>query len=117
MRPPDFRFDDEPPADGRPVAESDAMLTTRLAAGEAPDLRRRYLEERFPEIATGAIALQDDDSVVKGARLFYEDGALPRAVELLMAQHLQHRPAGGAAGPAGSPAAPSCRSGAGSRGR
>ena len=92
VRPPDFRFDDEPREDGRAVAESDAMLTTRLDAAEAPDLRRRYLEERFPEIASGAIALKDDDSVVKGARLFYEDGALPRAVELLQFA-IEERPA------------------------
>src|SRR6185437_2786297 len=36
-----------------------------------------------PEIGKGVIALDDADSVVKGARLFYEDGALARAVELL----------------------------------
>jgi hypothetical protein len=29
------------------------------------------------------VVLEEADSVVKGARLFYEDGALPRAVELL----------------------------------
>jgi len=92
IRPPDHRFDDEAPEAGRAVAESDAMLTTRLDAAEAPDLRRRYLEERFPEIANGTISLKDDDSVVKGARLFYEDGALPRAVELLQFA-IEERPA------------------------
>jgi hypothetical protein len=59
------------------------VLLVRRLAGNTDDLRRRYIEERFPEIAKGAIVLDDPDSVVKGARLFYEDGAIARAVELL----------------------------------
>jgi phage tail protein X len=71
------------PEDSRAVVASDAELATRIP-GENPDeLRRRYIEERFPEIVTRMIVIDDPDSVVKGARLFYEDGALPRAVELL----------------------------------
>ncbi len=76
----------EPPAPA-PVAprrelDSDVELSTRLP-GNTEDLRRRYIEERFPEIGKGAIVLDDPASVVKGARLFYEDGALARSVELL----------------------------------
>jgi hypothetical protein len=67
----------------RGVIASDSELTTRIPQEDAEDLRRRYIEERFPEITTRMIVLDDADSVVKGARLFYEDGALPRAVELL----------------------------------
>ena len=66
----------------RPALASDAPLATRFAENSG-ELRRRYIEERFPEIASGAIRLEDSDSVVKGARLLYEDGVLPRAVELL----------------------------------
>lgn len=62
---------------------SDAELATRIPQENADELRRRYMEERFPETVNRTIALEDADSVVKGARLFYEDGALPRAVELL----------------------------------
>jgi hypothetical protein len=62
--------------------DSDVALPTRLPSN-TEDLRQRYIEERFPEIGKGAIVLDDPDSVVKGARLFYEDGALARAVELL----------------------------------
>ena len=62
--------------------DADVDLPTNIPTN-ADDLRRRYIEERFPEIGKGAIHLEDPDSVVKGARLFYEDGALPRAVELL----------------------------------
>jgi hypothetical protein len=67
----------------RAEVASDAELTTRIPVENAGDLRRRYLEERFPETVSRTIALEDPDSVVKGARLFYEDGAMPRAVELL----------------------------------
>ena len=70
-----------PPARRREI-DSDVALPTRLPSN-TDDLRQRYIEERFPEIGTGAIVLDDPDSVVKGARLFYEDGALARAVELL----------------------------------
>jgi hypothetical protein len=82
-------FADEPeplliaPLHERGVVDSDAELATRLPEENAADLRRRYIEERFPEIVTRMIVLEDADSVVKGARLFYEDGALSRAVELL----------------------------------
>ncbi len=69
--------------DGRRTIASDADLPTRLRDTDSGDLRRRYIDERFPEVASGAIRLDDPDSIVKGARLSYEDGALPRAVELL----------------------------------
>ena len=67
----------------RRTMESDASLATRLPVEDADDLRRRYIEERFPEILNRTIVLDDPDSVIKGARLFYEDGALARAIELL----------------------------------
>ena len=70
------------PAESRPVLASDAVLATRLS-DDSHQLRRRYIEERFPEVMNGTVALDDPASVIKGARLFYEDGALPRAVELL----------------------------------
>ncbi len=82
----------EPDTGGRAVVSSDAALVTRLAEGDTDDVRRRYIEERFPEIANRTIVLDDADSVVKGARLFYEDGAIPRAVELLQFA-VERRPA------------------------
>ncbi|HST01728.1 MAG TPA: hypothetical protein VLJ84_08715 [Usitatibacter sp.] len=69
-------------APSRREIDSDVVLPTRLPSN-TEDLRQRYIEERFPEIGKGVILLDDPDSVVKGARLFYEDGALARAVELL----------------------------------
>ena len=69
-------------AEVRPELDSDASLETRLQENSS-ELRSRYLQERFPEIQNRTIVLEDAASVVKGARLFYEDGALTRAVELL----------------------------------
>ena len=69
-------------AEVRPEMDSDALLSTRLQ-DDSSGLRKRYLQERFPEVQNGTIVLEDPASVVKGARLFYEDGALTRAVELL----------------------------------
>ena len=71
------------PASVRRTMDSDANLATSITAGDPSDLRRRYIEERFPEIVAHTIELEESDSIVKGARLFYEDGAVPRAVELL----------------------------------
>ena len=62
---------------------SDAGLATEVRGSDPATLRRRYIEERFPEIANRTIVLSDPDSLVKAARLFYEDGAVSRAVELL----------------------------------
>ena len=70
------------PSPARREIDSDVELATRLPSN-TDDLRRRYIEERFPEIGKGAISIDDPDSVVKGARLFYEDGEIARAVELL----------------------------------
>jgi hypothetical protein len=81
-----------PDTGGRAVLSSDAGLVTRLAEGDTDDVRRRYIEERFPELANGTMVLDDPASLIKGARLFYEDGAIPRAVELLQFA-LERRPA------------------------
>ena len=77
-------FENEPaPARPQRALDADVDIVTRFPDNNADDLRRRYIEERFPEIGKGAIVLDDPDSVVKGARLFYEDRAIARAVELL----------------------------------
>ncbi len=87
MRRAGATLDENPPVkadrEHRFVAGSDESLATEVPAGDPEVLRRRYIEERFPEIATGTIEPGDEDSVVKAARLFYEDGATARAIELL----------------------------------
>lgn len=61
----------------------DPQATLALEAPDADALRKRYIEERFPEVTSGVLSFDDPASVVKNARLLYEDGAPPRAVELL----------------------------------
>jgi pilus assembly protein FimV len=78
--------------DRRVEVSSDAALPTRIGGEDPQGLRRRYLEERFPGIAGGLVDLADAEAVVKSARLLYEDGALPRAVELLQFA-IEERPA------------------------
>ena len=73
----------EEPPEPRRELDSDVELATRLPEANTDDLRRRYIEQRFPEIVNRTIVLDEAGSVVKGARLFYEDGAVARAVELL----------------------------------
>ena len=73
----------QPAPVARGSVASDSLLPTRISFGDSEALRRRYIEERFPEVASGAIRLEEPDSVIKAARLFYEDGAIARAVELL----------------------------------
>ncbi|APV51776.1 hypothetical protein BWI17_20060 [Betaproteobacteria bacterium GR16-43] len=70
--------------------DSDATLATEVHGTDPAELRRRYIEERFPEIAHGTIDLADAGSVVKSARLFYEEGAVPRAIELLQLATEEH---------------------------
>jgi hypothetical protein len=89
---PEYESDEEaweqpPPTEPRTAGAGeetyDPEKTQALAAPDAPALRRRYIEERFPEVSAGTLSLDDPASVVKSARLLYEDGAMPRAVELL----------------------------------
>ena len=73
----------EPRADAE-VGEAPLQeAATRVPAEDNLELRRRYIEERFPEIANGAVVLDDARSMVKAARLLYDDGAIARAIELL----------------------------------
>jgi hypothetical protein len=60
-----------------------APLAAIPATTVSDEMRRRYLEERFPEVLNGTLRLDDAASVVRMARLCHQDGALTRAIELL----------------------------------
>ena len=75
--------DTEPPSDASIHSQPAREAATRVPADDNLELRRRYIEERFPEIANGAVALDDARSMVRAARLLYDDGAVARAIELL----------------------------------
>ena len=67
---------------GEPI-EIAGPLAAIPAGAVSDEMRRRYLEERFPEVLNGTLRLDDAASVVRMARLFHQDGALTRAIELL----------------------------------
>jgi hypothetical protein len=75
--------EDEASTPDEPPFIEPVPAATRIPAEDNAELRRRYLAERFPEIANGALVLEDPRSVVNAARLLYEDAAAPRAIELL----------------------------------
>ena len=75
---------------GAPVAraarelDSDAGLATEVPSGDPAELRRRYIEERFPEIANGTIVARRPRLRGQGRRgSSTRTAPLPRAVELL----------------------------------
>ena len=74
---------DTGPGEETPLGEIALPVATAVPAEDNAELRRRYMEERFPEIVNGALVLEDPASVVKSARLLYDDGAFARAIELL----------------------------------
>ena len=74
---------DTAPGEEAPLGEIALPVATAVPAEDNAELRRRYMEERFPEIVNGALVLEDPASVVKSARLLYDDGAFARAIELL----------------------------------
>lgn len=67
--------------DTRPATPIDFVLGDE--AGEDKSRRQRYMEERFPELASRAISVDDPDSIIDVARHHYEESELQRAVELL----------------------------------
>ncbi|HUI99506.1 MAG TPA: hypothetical protein VLY46_04680 [Usitatibacter sp.] len=73
---------EEPTAEA-PSEEIAPEVATRVPEEDNVELRRRYMQERFPEIVNGAVMLEDPRSVVNAARLLYEDGTVARAIELL----------------------------------
>jgi hypothetical protein len=61
--------------------------TLDLALDDRPDedrIRRlQYMYERFPELMSRTVSIDEADTVVNAARLYYEEGQADRACELL----------------------------------
>lgn len=66
-----------------PSAVPDAGVAFECADGRARRLRDRYISARFPGVARSAADLECVERVIKCARLYFEDGQLPAALELL----------------------------------
>ncbi|MBL8519916.1 MAG: hypothetical protein JNK75_04525 [Betaproteobacteria bacterium] len=77
--------DDDSPArfdlDPTPAASLDLALDDR--PDEDRVRRLQYMYERFPELMSRTVSIDDADSVINAARLYYEEGHADRACELL----------------------------------
>jgi hypothetical protein len=71
------RFDLDP----TPAASLDLALDDR--PDEDRVRRLQYMYERFPELMSRTVSIDDADSVINAARLYYEEGQADRACELL----------------------------------
>ena len=87
---PPLIFDDTPDRfdlDTAPATVVDFPLDADDPAGEDRIRRLRYMHERFPELATQTVSIDDTDSVINAVRLYYEEaqgkGARDKASELL----------------------------------
>ena len=64
-------------------AASDNAVNLECADNRARRIRDRYISARFPGVARSASDLESVDRVVKCARLYFEDGQVAAALELL----------------------------------
>ncbi len=72
-----FELDITPtPPPGETETESDRTAEDRMR-------RLRYMQERYPELGARTVSIDDPDSVINAARLYYEENQLGRACELL----------------------------------
>ncbi len=72
--------------------ESQTQFARAKNRAEDHERRLRYMEERYAEIANASISVNDADSIIDAARLYYEEGQVQKAIELLT-YALEERPA------------------------
>jgi hypothetical protein len=71
----------------------DATGTSEAAAGQAENTtdqtfedrmrRLRYMQERYPELGARTVSIDEPDSMINAARLYYEENQFGKACELL----------------------------------
>lgn len=83
LAPIEWEGDNAPCLAPTPSAVPDAGAAFECADGRARRLRDRYISARFPGVARSAADLECVERVIKCARLYFEDGQLPAALELL----------------------------------
>src|SRR5687768_5074224 len=79
-----------PPGDDRGLVEWDRPVAGKAAQVAVPRhqvlaarLRDRYVVARFPGLHGGAAGLLEVEQVIKAARLYFDEGKIDRALELL----------------------------------
>ncbi len=73
------RFD----LDVSPATQVDFPVGLDDKPGEDRVRRLQYMYERYPELMTHTVSIDDADSVINAARLYYEEDHLDKACELL----------------------------------
>jgi pilus assembly protein FimV len=76
--------------DTRPATEVDFPILVE-ERGEDRTRRQHYMEERYPEIANRTISVEEPDSIITAARLYFEEGHLRKAIELLTYAYEERR--------------------------
>ena len=61
----------------------DFPLGAEDSAGEDRVRRLQYMYERYPELMTNTVSIDDADSVINAARLYYDEGHREKACEML----------------------------------
>jgi hypothetical protein len=69
--------------DVKPVKSSAALQSRGLHSPENRVRRLKYMEERFPELGSGTVSIDDSVSVINAARLYYDEKQADKATELL----------------------------------
>ena len=67
-----------------PGHQSDVAQNTGNQISEDRLRRLRYMHERYPELAARTVSIDEPESVINAARLYYEDNQLGKACELLI---------------------------------
>jgi hypothetical protein len=69
--------------DTTPATEVDFIVGLDEKPAEDRVRRLQYMYESYPELATNTISIDDADSVINAARLYFEEGYRDKACELL----------------------------------
>jgi hypothetical protein len=81
----EWEGDDLPAMPAMPVADAESIADNDPRGYDARcrRIRDRYIGARFPGVVRSATDLESPDRVVKAARLYFEDGQVDTALELL----------------------------------
>ena len=75
----DVAFDLDP----KPARSGTALHSRGLNSPENRVRRLKYMAERFPELGSGTVSIDDSVSVINAARLYYDEKQADKAIELL----------------------------------
>ncbi len=69
--------------DPKPLKSNSTLHNRGLNSPESRVRRLKYMAERFPELGSGTVSIDDSASVINAARLYYDEKQADKAIELL----------------------------------